>query len=193
MRNLLDYNRAKGEPTVIGIRFRNAQKPSEIIRARDFVENIKPYLSQKVRHNFTVDFDNWGGLIKESHMSGAMHLRNPLPKTDIPCIALFGFLIRYDGSVRLCGCRFKRSDMDDMVVGNIRRQTLMEISSSPKAWNIIKGFYSGTRPETCGGCTFYKPVTQSWFQNRVLQSKETLARMNARNADARPAPEAVHT
>lgn len=193
VRNLLQYNRTKGEPTEIGIRFRNAQKPSEIIRARDFIENIKPYLSPKVRHNFTVDFDNWGGLIKESDMRGAMHLLKPLAKTDVPCIALFSFLIRYDGSVRLCGCRFKRSDMDEMVVGNIRRQTLMEISSSPKAWNIIKGFYSGTRPDTCVGCTFYKPVTRSWFQSRKLQSKEVLARTNASNADAHLTVGAEHS
>jgi radical SAM protein with 4Fe4S-binding SPASM domain len=193
VRNLLQYNRDKGEPTVIGIRFRNAQKPSDIIRARDFVENIKPYLSQKVRHNFTVAFDNWGGLVKESDMIGAMHLRKPLVRTDVPCTGLLSFLVRYDGSVRLCGCRFKRSDMDEMVVGNIRQQTLMEISSGQKAWNIIKEFYSATRPETCIGCTFYHPVTRSWFRNRVFQSKEALARVNAGKAAVRPASEAEHS
>jgi MoaA/NifB/PqqE/SkfB family radical SAM enzyme len=168
--NLLQYNQSKGEPTRVVIRFRNAQKPSEIIRDRDFIEHIKPFLSRQVRHNFTVDFDNWGGLIKDEDMTGVMHLRKPLSRTDVPCVALFGYLVRYDGSVRLCGCRFKKSDMDDMIVGNIRQQTLLEISRSDKAWNIIKGFYSGTRPETCYGCTLYQPITRGWLRERVMRS-----------------------
>lgn len=165
--NLLEYNRVKGEPTSIAIRFRNSQKPSEIIRSQDFLRVIKPYFSTKVRCNFTVEFDNWGGLIKEQDLTGNMRLRK-LPKSvAVPCRALFGFMVRYDGSVRLCGCRFVRSDMDDMVVGNLREQTLLEISKSSKAWEIIKGFYSGKRPETCVGCSLYHPINQKWFHNRM--------------------------
>lgn len=167
VRNLLAYNREKGEPAQIVIRFRNAQKPSEIIHSQDFIQHIKPYLSDRVRHNFTVHFDNWGGLIEESDMQGAMRLRKPVARVDVPCSALFGFLIRYDGSVRLCGCRFNKSDMDEMIVGNIRRQTLMEISASDRAWRIIAGFYSNKRPEACLACTLYIPINRKWFEQRA--------------------------
>lgn len=165
--NLLEYNRLKGEPTSIAIRFRNSQKPSEIIRSQDFLRVIKPYFSEKVRCNFTVEFDNWGGLIKDEDLTGNMRLRKRPKSINVPCRALFGFLVRYDGSVRLCGCRFVRSDMDDMVVGNLREQTLFEISKSSKAWEIIKGFYSGKRPETCVGCSLYHPINQNWFNQRM--------------------------
>jgi sulfatase maturation enzyme AslB (radical SAM superfamily) len=61
IRHLMQYNREKGEPAKIVVRFRNAEKPSQIIRSPDFKKNIQPFLSEKVRINFTVDFDNWGG------------------------------------------------------------------------------------------------------------------------------------
>ena len=64
IRNLMEYNRSKGEPARIVVRFRNHEKPSQIIRSPDFKKNIRPYLSERVRVNFTVDFDNWGGTIQ---------------------------------------------------------------------------------------------------------------------------------
>ena len=170
IRHLLEYNREKGEPAHIVIRFRNAEKPSQIIRSKDFIQNIKPYLSEKVRINFTVDFDNWGGTIQPKDMSGFMRLRKLPPRLDIPCQALFGFAIRHDGSVRLCGCRFIRTDLDDLVVGNIREKSLEEISKGEEAWKIIKGFYFGKRPETCVGCSLYRPIDREWLRQRTRTS-----------------------
>jgi radical SAM protein with 4Fe4S-binding SPASM domain len=166
--NLLEYNRGKGEPAWIVLRFRNAQKPSQIIRSKDFKERIKPYLSEQVRVNFTVDFDNWGGTIKAPDMQGTMRLRVLPPPLNIPCQRLFGFSVRHDGNVRLCGCRLTKSDLDDLVVGNIRQKSLKEISQSDAAWKIIEGFYSGNRPETCRECTFYTPINQQWLENRKV-------------------------
>jgi len=167
IRNLLEYNRAKGEPARIVIRFRNAEKPSRIIHAKDFIENIKPYLSEKVRINFTVDFDNWGGTIQPADLSGFMRLRKLPPPLNVPCKNLFSFAIRHDGNVRLCGCRLTRNDLDDLVVGNIREKSLEEISKSDQAWSIIKGFYTGKRPETCLECTFYNPIDRQWLERRA--------------------------
>jgi radical SAM protein with 4Fe4S-binding SPASM domain len=164
--NLLEYNRSKGEPTSIAIRFRNAQKPSEVIRSQDFIRAIKPYFSTKVRCNFTVEFENWGGLTKDQDVFGSMKLRHMQKRLDVPCRALFYFMVRYDGSMRLCGCRFYRSDMDDMIVGNLREQSLIEISKNPKTWEIIKGFYSGQRPETCLGCSLYHRINRMWLPER---------------------------
>jgi MoaA/NifB/PqqE/SkfB family radical SAM enzyme len=166
IRHLLEYNHAKGEPAQIIIRFRNEEKPSQIIRSEDFKKNIKPYLSEKVTVSFTVDFDNWGGTIQPADMSGAMKMRQLPPRLDVPCQGLFGFSIRHDGNVRLCGCRLTRTDLDDLVVGNLRDKSLAEISKSAEAWDIINGFYSGKRPETCVGCTVYKPIDRAWLQAR---------------------------
>lgn len=170
IRNLMDYNRAKGEPARIVVRFRNHERPSQIIRSPDFQKNIRPYLSERVRVNFTVDFDNWGGTIKPEDMSGAMRLRKLPPMLNVPCKNLFNFAVRHDGRVRLCGCRLQSNDNDDLVVGNIKDNTLKEISESDEAWDKIKGFYSGERPRTCVECTFYMPISQQWFEERAKGS-----------------------
>lgn len=166
IRNLLEYNRSCGNPTHIGIRFRNAQKPSEILRSRDFIENIRPYLCRQVTCNFTADYDNWGGAIAEKDIMGFMRLRKLPSKVDVPCAGLFAYTVSHDGQVRLCGCRFKSSDSDDMVVGNVEEQSLEEISRSERAWNIISSFYSGQRPETCDRCTLYHPITRGWLKKQ---------------------------
>lgn len=166
LHHLLEYNRSRGEPVEIGIRYRNAQKPSDIIKSKDFKETILPYLSSRVRVNFTVNYDNWGGAITPAEMFGAMRLRR-LPKpVNLPCKNLFTYAVRHDGLVRLCGCRFKTSDNDDMVVGNLKAQPLAEISTNQRAWQIIEGFYEGRRPEACQKCTFYVPVTKKWLRQR---------------------------
>lgn len=170
IRNLMDYNRSKGEPARIVVRFRNHEKPSEIIRSPDFQKNIRPYLSERVRVNFTVDFDNWGGTIKPEDMSGFMRLRKLPPALNVPCKNLFNFAVRHDGRVRLCGCRLTQNDNDDLVVGNIREKSLAEISRSDEAWQKIKGFYSGQRPHTCQECTFYQPVSSSWLEQRIREN-----------------------
>jgi radical SAM protein with 4Fe4S-binding SPASM domain len=167
IRHLLEYNRSRGEPIVIAIRFRNAEKPSEITRSALFQEHLKPFFSEKVRVNYTVDFDNWGGTIKPEDLKGNMRLRQLPRPLNIPCASLFGVVVRHDGAVRLCGCRLVRNDLDDLVVGNIRENTMKEIAESDRAWNIIKGFYTGQRPETCRGCTVYEPVSRAWLQARA--------------------------
>jgi MoaA/NifB/PqqE/SkfB family radical SAM enzyme len=166
IRNLMEYNRAKGEPARIVVRFRNHEKPSEIIRSPDFKKNIQPYLSERVRVNYTVDFDNWGGTIKPEDMTGNMRLRKLPPMLNVPCKNLFNFAVRHDGRVRLCGCRLTTNDNDDLVVGNIKEKSLVEISKSDESWKIIEGFYSGKRPHTCLECTFYQPINQDWFDQR---------------------------
>jgi radical SAM protein with 4Fe4S-binding SPASM domain len=98
-------------------------------------------------------------------------------------MALFGLVVRHDGNVRLCGCRLIRNDMDDLVVGNLRDKSLQEISRSPEAWEIIQGFYSGKRPETCRGCTQYHPINRQWLKGRT----ENLAAANHEEKSINPA------
>jgi radical SAM protein with 4Fe4S-binding SPASM domain len=180
VRHLLEYNRQKGEPARVVVRFRNAQKPSRIIHSKDFREAILPYLSERVRINFTVDFDNWGGTIQAKDLQGNMRMRKLPPQLDVPCQRLFPLAVRHEGSVRVCACRLTRSDLDDLVVGNIQKDSLETIAGSEAAWQIVKNFYAGKRPETCRQCTFYRPVDQVWLQ----------ARLRSRQQGAAPAAEA---
>jgi hypothetical protein len=62
-----------------------------------------------------------------------------------------------------------------LVVGNIRENTIKELAEGDRAWNIIKGFYSGQRPEICRACTFYTPVNRTWLKSRALAKARLLA------------------
>jgi MoaA/NifB/PqqE/SkfB family radical SAM enzyme len=187
LRHLLEYNQSRGEPARVVIHFRNAEKPSRIIRSHDFQNYIKPFLSEKVRVNFTVDFDNWGGTIQPEDLIGNMRMRVLPPRLDLPCRRLFLYAVRHDGGVRLCGCRFTKSDMDDLVVGNIQEKSLDEISRSDAAWNIIKGFYEGKRPETCRTCTVYDPIDRKWMDRRRTTDDSRPSAADPRNVPGNPA------
>jgi sulfatase maturation enzyme AslB (radical SAM superfamily) len=174
--NLLEYNRVRGNPVYVGIRFRNVQRPSEILASKDFIECIRPYLCDKVECNFTVDYDNWGGSIASTDLPRVMRLRRLPLKTNVPCVGLFNYTVLRDGRVRLCGCRFKTSERDDMIVGDIKTESMEEVSKGNRVWEIIEGFYAGKRPEACEECTFYRPVTRKWLSERVRRSNSTSVR-----------------
>ena len=168
LRCLLGYNRQCGEKVAIQIRFRNAQAPRHILHSPDFRRVIQPFLSERVRVNFTIHFDNWGGTVTPDDLIGTMRMKPPRSDIKIPCMGLLGFFVLHDGSVRLCGCRVKKTEWDDLIVGNIREQSLAEIVCNEKSLRIIEGFYNGERPETCRQCTVYTPITrralQHWHQ-----------------------------
>lgn len=172
--NLLEYNRSQGEPVRIIIEFRNAQKPSEIIRSADYQTKIRPYFSEKMRVNFTIDYDNWGGRIEAKDMLGVMKLREAPPAVNLPCQRLFAYSVRHDGSVRLCACRLLKSDFDDLVVGNLHQSSLTDVVRGERAWSVIEGFFEGKRPEVCQGCTMYKPVTPQWLADRKHENETGL-------------------
>ena len=172
--NLLEYNRSQGEPVRIIIEFRNAQKPSEIIRSADYQKKIRPYFSAKMRVNFTIDYDNWGGRIEAKDMLGVQKLRAAPPAVNLPCQRLFAYSVRHDGSVRLCACRLLKSDFDDLVVGNLHQSSLTDVVRGERAWSVIEGFFEGKRPEVCQECTMYKPVTPQWLADRKRENETGL-------------------
>ena len=78
----LEYNRSQGEPCSIQIDFRLSIPASQIVKTADFVAFIQPYLSRKVTMTYMPNYDNWGGMIQEKHLPGAMRMRRiPAVKT----------------------------------------------------------------------------------------------------------------
>lgn len=167
LRLLLEYNRQRGWPVDVTLRFRNAQMPGQICRSPDFQRYIKPHLNTHVRYNFTVNFDNWGGVVTESNMVGCMRMKKALKDINLPCRGLFAYFILHDGSVRLCGCRVKETEHDEMVSGHLQTDSLANIAASAAAQKIIRGFYEGIRPDVCQECSLFTPVTQAWLKQRM--------------------------
>ena len=171
IRNLMEYNHSKGEPARIVVRFRNHEKPSQIIRSPDFKKNIQPYLVRARPRQLHRGLRQLGRN-NSRHGHERFHAAAQIARrrSIVPCKNLFNFAVRHDGKVRLCGCRLATNDNDDLVVGNIKDRSLAEISKGDEAWAIIKGFYEGKRPETCVACTFYQPINPGWFEQRAKKN-----------------------
>jgi radical SAM protein with 4Fe4S-binding SPASM domain len=109
---------------------------------------------------FTIEYlhayDNWGGQIKEKDLKGVQRLRKCARIKKYPCGALWSLSILPNGDVRLCGCRFKGTIKDELVIGNIKKDSLSKLLKSKKWKNIIQNFESKS-PEVCKECSFYTP------------------------------------
>lgn len=147
-------NKKRGEPCAVRLRFRNSQKPSRIVNSAPFRQHVAPHLSGRVAFNFTHGFDNWGGAIRESDMTGWMKLK-PAIKSSKPCRSLYGMSMLHDGALRACACRFKTTERDDLVVGHISEGLA---AARIRAGQIANDFTRGKRPDACLECSFYNPI-----------------------------------
>jgi radical SAM protein with 4Fe4S-binding SPASM domain len=152
---LIDYFSAKKNKK-IKLSFRPKRAPWMIIKEHEF-KTILEKLGEK-NINFLLKYDNWGGLIKKENLIGIMGLKKPFKKTFIPCKNLNALSIFPDGSVRLCGCRVKTSIYDELLIGNIKNNSLLELINSKKVLNIKKSFLSDNPPKICKNCSFYEPM-----------------------------------
>ena len=156
----LEYNRSQGEPCSIQIDFRLSIPASQIVKTADFVAFIQPHLSRKVTMTYMPNYDNWGGMIQEKHLLGAMRMRRiPTVKT-VMCRRMEDVAILWDGSVRLCACRLQKTEFDELVFGNLELQSLKEILQSPKADAARASFRRRELLPVCRDCSLYETT---WF------------------------------
>jgi radical SAM protein with 4Fe4S-binding SPASM domain len=154
---LLEYNYKNGEKTKIGINFRSPVLPSVVLSSSDFKKYISPFLSNKVVYSFLSTYDNWCGNIKESDLLGIMKMRRCSCCKYLSCARMYDAMILFDGSVRLCACRIKDSEFDELVIGDIKKETLKEIVHSKKAQKLRHSFKDNIIPSTCKNCSLYVP------------------------------------
>jgi len=102
-------------------------------------------------------YDNWGGMIKQSDLSGVQKLRKNVKLKLYPCNNLYLLSILPEGKIRLCGCRVKRTLYDSLIIGDLKKENLQDLLHSKKWLNIIKDFKKGKYPEVCQDCSMYAP------------------------------------
>lgn len=154
---LLKYNFNHKEKISIEIDFRSPLWPSQTLITPDFKKYIEPYLSRRVTYNFMPYYDNWCGNIAKNDLIGVMKLRRVNRFKYSTCIRTFDASILFDGSVRLCACRIKDTEFDELVVGNIKNDSLSNLFYSEKAKKIREAFILKDPPLVCKGCSFYDP------------------------------------
>lgn len=107
---------------------------------------------------YNIHYDSWSGRIKREELRGAMRLRKQ-PKKNEPCSLLYtGPIILSNGDMALCGCRDLNGD-SELVLGNIKDKTILEMWQDPAVDIIRKGFYSSRYPKVCRDCSFYNDLS----------------------------------
>ncbi len=173
LHNLLNYNKKRGGRVKIDLNLRSPQKPQRILSSPDFKKYIEPFLDKKVTYNFLLNYDNWGGKIKKNDLKGVMRFKRIPRATSVPCKKTFDAAILFDGSIRLCACRIKETEFDDLVIGNIKENSLEEIFHGEKARNIRKNFVENNLPEVCKKCSLYEPITEKVLVSRMHKNKDS--------------------
>ncbi len=145
-----------GMPLRIHVFLRTGRPIAETVKSPDFLHCFE-------YPNFTFEqtnfYDNWGGAIQPEELVGKMAMRPEKKKAGVPCIALFQFFAEHSGNIRLCGCRFKDTEDDELVVGNVHATPLQEILSPANIMPLLKRYDTGgILPKVCEACTLYRPI-----------------------------------
>lgn len=169
---LLRANAVSGRPVRAKVLFRSHLTMKETFDLPDY-RSIRD-LPHEVE--FNTDFDTWLGYIKQDDLLAGMHLR---PHGGMPheaCYWLYdGPIVFADGSVGLCGCRDFNAD-SELIVGHIRRSSLLEIWRSEAARTVRKRFLQGKIPGICARCTSYANLDLYRTKRGSARSARTAAR-----------------
>lgn len=141
----------------IHVFLRTGRPIAETVKSEDFLDCF-------TYPNFTFEqtnfYDNWGGAIQPEELVGQMVMRPAKKKAGVPCIALFQFFAEHSGNIRLCGCRFKDTEDDELVVGNIHEDPLERILHPDNIMPLLRRFEDGAVvPKVCQDCTLYRPIS----------------------------------
>jgi MoaA/NifB/PqqE/SkfB family radical SAM enzyme len=126
------------------------------------IEEIKNWILQnfgnEIPFSFTKTYSNWGNKIDTSIKLPFNGEWIQYKENTVQCIVpLFACQIFSNGDVSFCGCPDFDID-DDLKLGNIEKNSLVEIYNSDKCknlWNFDKKI-----PDFCKYCTFFKPITE---------------------------------
>lgn len=157
---VLRYNQEQGEKTNVNVCFRPSQTTKSILESDDYKKKIAPYLSKQNTVKFAFRMVNWGGWIKPEDLKGQLVFANQPKFRGQPCHGLHSMILRHDGTVRVCGCAFKKTPGDEMTVGTFPQKSLRELAKYSN--QLLREFREGKLPEVCKTCTNFTPIHKLW-------------------------------
>jgi radical SAM protein with 4Fe4S-binding SPASM domain len=149
---LLRYIKNKKVHVEIFLGFRPIRPPHQIAKTK-MLKALRDF--PNITIEFMMCYDNWGGAITQRELSGVMRLKKGVKKRGV-CISLYNVIILPDGKVRLCGCRIKDKENDELVIGDITVSDLEKIIENRKIDEIREKFAKGMYPEVCKDCTLFR-------------------------------------
>jgi len=158
IQKLLAYKEEKNDPVLIKLLLR-LDRPLEEAMQDEGMAAVRPYLERgtlqldDIRNNF----DNWSGHISEGDLIGNMTL-NDAKERPVPCQRMTHDLaVLPDGKVRVCSCRYFRTNHDELVIGDLNEKPMKEIHFGDTHRQLLKDVAQGKWPRVCDKCSLYEP------------------------------------
>jgi len=119
--------------------------------------DFKKIASYRCKIIFTYFYDDWGGVVRQDDLQNEMRLLPPINKNG-PCKLLaFYPKVLVNGTITACGCRDYNGD-SELILGNIKENSLFEIWSNGKLVNIYNRFKNKNYPDICKNCNQYRSI-----------------------------------
>jgi radical SAM protein with 4Fe4S-binding SPASM domain len=155
--NLLERIEIEKNPLKVQFCFRGKRSPQKILKDLKKSSFYKYHKKGILELSFLQAYDNWGGLITKKDLQGTQVLKRPPRIRKYPCEALYSLSILPDGDIRLCGCRCMKTFHDELVIGNIKKDSLKNLVKSKKWKGLLNNPEIKNLPEVCKNCSFYRP------------------------------------
>jgi MoaA/NifB/PqqE/SkfB family radical SAM enzyme len=160
--NFLKGRNARDSNVAVDLSFRSHLGYTKTLSLPDFENLIEPLLRPDERQSIVVmnSFDDWAGQIRQADLLPGMRIKlAPRQPPRRPCKWLFIPMVAWDGKVRACACRFRPSteESDELFVGDMNRENLVDIWSGEKNRQLRRQFAAGDPPLVCRKCPAYDP------------------------------------
>ena len=155
--NLLRRIKTEESPLIVEFCFRGKRSPRKIFKDLKKSPFFEYYKGGYLELSFLQEYDNWGGLITKKDLIGIQGLKRPPRVRKYPCEALFNLSILPNGDIRLCGCRCLKTFDDELIIGNIKKDSLNSLIKSKKWNSLLNNSNPKNLPKVCKSCSFYRP------------------------------------
>jgi hypothetical protein len=157
---LVEAKKAMGSPLRIILALR-IDRPLVDVMVDPGMVRLKPHLEDGTvvidPDQIYSEMETWSDQITAESLPGIMTLRTDVPVRSRPCKRMVNdvFLLA-DGQVRVCACRIKVTNYDELVIGDTRTQPLDAIVHGPAHRALLQRTAAGDWPEVCRDCTLYQ-------------------------------------
>lgn len=160
---LAAYKQERGATSDLAISMRLDRPVEQALAEPDYVSRIKPWVDAGMLRvelgDCSTTVHNWAGQIVQEDLPQGMVLLQDLPqkRAGYTCSNIqHSAAVLANGDVRVCNCRYFKSERDELVVGNINQEPLKDILYSDRLKHLIDETTKGRWPRTCQDCSFYQ-------------------------------------
>ncbi|MGE9984675.1 radical SAM protein [Desulfovibrio sp. SGI.169] len=152
---LLEYKENNNLNTNICFGFRSDRPIAEVEKDPDYVSFIKRFVDNGIlrAEDHRTAFDTWGGEVAEENFIGSMKVLKETSRIFCPKLYTPQIAILHDGSVKLCGCSYHKTEFDDMVIGHIDSGLVRCLGSRRVKKVFFDYIFKKQIPSICQACT----------------------------------------